>query len=110
MSGDVGQLNERLKALHIAVHVLASTRLDDGQRRFHKASADLIERYCIRFDDALAAGDKAAVLWALRSVANLMKGLIEIGSDLPDVAPALWHEAHTLSMEAHHTELMLREA
>lgn len=108
MIEEARQVYARLERLETAVRGIAQQASERNQHRFLVSSADLIGRERIKLFQGLVGGDDAAIKWALRSIADMMKGLIDIGSDLPDLAPPLWQEAHAVASEAHRIELASR--
>jgi hypothetical protein len=104
MIDGAASISERLGGLSAAIRVIGMQVDADDERRFILSSADLIEREHDKLARGIAADDDMAVAWALRSVADMMKGLIDIGSDLPNLAPALWDDAKNLARQAHDAE------
>lgn len=92
----------------ILISVSAST-LIGVQQRYVRSSADLIDREYDRLTQAITLDDNVAIAGALRSIADIMKGLIDIGSDLPATQPALWQQAKNTANDAHDIERNTRQ-
>lgn len=99
-AGQVGIIVARLAALAESMHQAALGCSDESRSRYILSSEQLVQREHDRLADAVHAGDEVAVAWSLRSVGDMMKGLVDIGSNLPTVAPASWQEAKNIASEA----------
>lgn len=108
MINDAITVSKDLDRLAKSVRMVEMQAESDDQRRYLASSAELIEREHGKLAHAIASDDEVAIAWALRSIADMMKGLIDIGSDLPNLAPSLWSDAKNVAQQAHDIERRAR--
>ena len=106
---EAAPLAARLVALAESLRTKGLSERDADQRRYILSSAQLIERERIKLQSAITAQDDSHVMWALRSIADMMKGLMDIGSRIPQSEPALWTEASRIAQDAHTIESNKRQ-
>jgi len=94
----------RLTALSGGMARSADRARDARDARYRACSAALVERERNKLAEALDHDDPVATASALRSVADMMKGLIDAGADFPESAPNLWQEASDIVDHAHALE------
>lgn len=99
----------RLRALSDDIVSTSTFSPMDDRQRYIRSSADLIDREYDKLAEAFTLDDTIAIAWALRSIADMMKGLIDIGSNLPTTQPVIWQEAKSVANDAHHIELNTRQ-
>ncbi len=104
MMDEARGIARRLAALSDLMAQSADQARDAAEARYRASSATLVERERIKLAAALDSDDRITTAWALRSVADMMKGLIDVGADFPDSAPDLWQEASDLADHAHAVE------
>lgn len=109
MIDGITTIARRLDALATAFGRAAEERRAEDEQRYIRASVELVGRERDKLERALQADDTAAALWNLRSVSDMMKGLIDIGSDLPALVPDAWREANSIANDAHVIEFKARE-
>ena len=94
----------RLAALSDVMARSADRAKDTDEARYRASSVALVDRERAKLAEALDREDRAATAWALRSVADMMKGLIDVGADFPRSTPDLWQEASNIADQAHAVE------
>lgn len=99
----------RMKQLSTSLLSVSASTFIVVEQRYVRSSADLINREYSKLAQAIALDDNFAIKWALRSIADMMKGLIDIGSNLPTTQPVIWQEAKSVANDAHHIELNTRQ-
>lgn len=104
MMDEARGIARRLAALSDAMARSADRARDTNEARYRASSAALVDRERVKLAEALEREDRTATAWALRSVADMMKGLIDVGADFPRSAPDLWQEASNLADQAHAVE------
>lgn len=86
------------------------TLSEGDERRYTESTAALLRRERAKLAIAIQRNDAAHVLWALRSIADMRKGLIDIGSAWCDARPDAWEYAMETANLAHRMERADRRA
>ena len=110
MSTKATSIDLRLQTLTRAMQEYALSCSAPEQSRYAASSATLVNLEHQKLSRAIDSGRNVDVAWALRSVADMMKGLIDIGSNLDQYAPDLWAEASSIAGDAHSAEVSMRAA
>lgn len=84
------------------------TLSDEVELRCARASAELIGRERDRLSRAVAGNDDVAIRWALGSIAEMVKGLIDIGTAWLKEQPLEAEALHQTTRQAHTLERATR--